>query len=189
MDKLPAPVQITQLIREADNGDEEAKHRLLEAVYEDLRRLAGHLMKAERPAHTLQATALVNEYMVRVMAEPGNQGAENRSHLISIAAKAMRHLLVDHAKGKQRGKRGAGIQHCPIQTGIDGVTASDEKLLLIHDAMDRLAELNERQARVAELRIFGGFSISEIAQSLHLTARTIDRDWLFAKGFLQMHLQ
>jgi RNA polymerase sigma factor (TIGR02999 family) len=180
--------EVTQLIRAADAGDKEARGKLLEAVYGDLRRLAAHLMRVENPGHTLQPTALVNEFVLRVLADGRDLSAENRRHLISIAAKAMRNLLVDHARGKRAAKRGAGAEVFAVQADLDGVVASDEKLLQIHNALDRLDQLNKRQAKVAELRIFGGLSVAEVAEQLQVTTRTVDRDWLFAKGFLKMHL-
>jgi RNA polymerase sigma factor (TIGR02999 family) len=169
-------------------GDEEAKRGLLEAVYGDPRRLAAYIMRAENASHTLQPTALVNEFVLKVLSEDGSLTAENRHHLTSIAAKAMRNLLVDHARTKRAAKRGGGAEVASFSAELDGVVSSDEKLLQIHDSLERLAELNDRQAKVAELRIFVGLSISEIAETLALNKRTVDWDWLFARSFLQMQL-
>lgn len=182
------PGQVTEMLHGVAGGDEDAKNKLLAAVYGDLRHLAAHLMRAEKPGHTLQPTALVNEWMSKVLEQTGNFPAQNKQHLISVAAKAMRHLLIDHARHKKAEKRGAG-ENYRIQTDIEGVPASEEDLLLIHDALNRLADLNERQAHVAEMRIFGGFEICEIADALQVTTRTVDRDWRFARGWLQMQLK
>lgn len=187
MSEVVHAAEVTALIRGA--GDADIRRRLLEIVYGDLRRLAAHMMGDARNSCTLQPTALVNEFVVKVLAPGGDLGAENRQHLISIAAQAMRRLLVDHARAKRAGKRGGGAAIVVLEEGHDGVAATNEKLLLINDALDHLAELNQRQAKVAELRIFGGLSVAEIAQHLNVTTRTVDRDWVLARGFLQLQLK
>jgi len=181
--------ELTEMIQAGGAGDPEVRSRLIEAVYQDLRRLAAHLMRAENSGHTLQPTALVNEFVLKMLAADSAVSPENRQHLISMAAQAMRRLLVDHARGKRTGKRGGGAVVLELQADLDGVPATGEKLLLINEALDSLAQLNERQAKVAELRIFGGLSVAEIAQHLNITTRTVDRDWMLAKGFLPLHLK
>ena len=183
------PGEVTILLRASAQGDEQARDKVIENMYGDLRRLAGRLMRAERPGHTLQATALVNELMLKMIVEQEGFVAENREHLLALASRAMRHLLVDHARGKRAGKRGGGVEDCEIQPDLEGAVLSNEKLLLIHDAMQRLQVRSERQAQVAEMRIFGGFSVGEIAQALGVTSRTVDRDWALGKAWLHLQLK
>lgn len=181
--------EVTLLIRAAADGDLAAKGKLVENMYGDLRRLAGHMMRGERQGHTLQATALVNELLIKLLAQDDGLLAENKRQLISSAATAMRHLLVDHARARRRGKRGGGAEQVTFQPELGVGSTTDDKLLLIHDAMDRLQAQNERHGKVAELKVFGGFSVAEIAAALGVTTRTVDRDWLFVKAWLQTQLR
>lgn len=189
MESDPSLGAVTQLIRDSIQGDVAARDRLIEAIYSDLRGIARRLMSRERPGHTLQATALVHEVLLRFIASDDPLAAENRKQLMAIAAISMRRLLVDHARMRNRSKRGGGAEALPIVTELDGAWTSDEKLMLINDALDRLKVLGARQAQVAELRIFGGYSAEEIAEVVGLTARTVERDWAFARAWLQTQLQ
>jgi RNA polymerase sigma-70 factor (ECF subfamily) len=188
MDGQQEPGGITMLIRASAGGDPEARVRLVESIYGELRRLAGHLMRQEPPGHTLQPTALVNELFAKFLAEDKGLLAENRQHLFAISAKAMRHLLVDHARAKRAGKRGSGMDAVTLDPDIEGGSCSFEKLLLIHNALDRLQAMNSRQAEVAEMRVFGGFGIDEIATTLGVTSRTVNRDWQFVSAWLRTQL-
>lgn len=179
---------VTQLLRESLAGGAEARDRLIEAVYADLREIARRMMTRERAGHTLQATALVNEVLLRFLARDDPFAAENRQQLMGIAAISMRRLLVDHARTRSRAKRGGGVEEIPIVTELDGAWNSDEKLLQIHEALDRLKGMGPRQAQVAELKIFGGYSAEEIGVAVGLTARTVERDWAFARAWLQTQL-
>jgi RNA polymerase sigma factor (TIGR02999 family) len=185
----PSPGSVTQLIRDSVAGDTAARDRLIEAIYSDLREIARRMMSRERPGHTLQATALVNEVLLRFLARDDPFAVENRNQLMAISAISMRRLLVDHARTRSRAKRGGGVEEIPIVTEMDGAWNSDEKLLLIHDALDRLKRQGERQAQVAELKIFGGYSAEEIAVVVGVTARTAERDWAFARAWLQAQLK
>lgn len=181
------PGQVTSLIQASQAGDKEARDQLLGCLYGDLRRIAGRLMQAERPGHTLQPTALVHELVMNLLG--GNVlPAANREHFLCMAARAMRNLLVDHARGKRRGKRGGGVEDLALQPDLDGASLSDEKLLMVHEVLDQLQARSDRQGKVAELRIFGGLSVTEIAQALGVTTRTVDRDWQIAKAWLHTQL-
>lgn len=188
MGESPEWGETTRMIRASEAGDPEAKRLLMAFVYEDLRRLAHRLMRSEDREHTLQPTALVNEWMLKVLAEEKGLAVENRQHLLSTAARAMRHLLVDRARARNSEKRGRG-EFYTLAPEVEGNAIGPERLLLIHDALDRLAELDPRKARVAELRTFGGFTVAEIAEALSVTPRTVDRDWLFAKAWLHNELR
>ncbi|BDC49863.1 DNA-directed RNA polymerase sigma-70 factor [Bryobacterales bacterium F-183] len=180
---------VTKLIRASSLGDSDARERLIAEIYADLHRIAARMMSRERAGHTLQATALVNEVLLKFLIKDDPFAAENKKQLMSIAAISMRHMLVDHARAKGRAKRGGPAEQIPIQTELDGVAPSSEKLLLINDALRRLEQKGERHARVAELRIFGGFTTEEIAEVLNVATRTVERDWLFARAWLQNELK
>lgn len=189
MESDPSHEAVTQLIRASVQGDVGARDRLVEAIYSDLQQIARRMMSRERPGHTLQATALVNEVLLRFIANDDPLAAENKKQLMAISAISMRRLLVDHARSRNRAKRGGGAEEIPIVTELDGAWNSDEKLMLINDALDRLNALGARQAQVAELKIFGGYSAEEIAVVVGLTTRTVERDWAFARAWLQTQLQ
>jgi RNA polymerase sigma-70 factor, ECF subfamily len=182
---------ITQLLTEYRKGDQRALDALLPQVYEQLHRLAAGYMRKENAGHTLQPTALVNEAFMKLV-----KGADvdwrNRSHFFAVAANIMRHILVDHAKAKRAAKRGGG--------GI--VVAFDEKfhtgpkeddntpdLIALDAALKRLAEIDERQAKVVELRYFGGMSVEETAEALTTSPATVKRDWAAAKLWLYRELK
>lgn len=181
--------QITMLLQASREGDPYARNRLIESLYGELRRIAGSLMRDERSGHTLQPTALVHELLIRLIGNNGMLLAENKSHFVFMATRAMRNLLVDHARGRRTARRGGEVDFVPIEPELDGANCSTEKLLAIHEALDRLDALNARQGRVAEMRIFGGFDVKEIAQALGVTTRTVDRDWQLAKAWLHLQLR
>lgn len=175
--------RMEQLLKEAGEGVPGAMGRLIEAVYPDLRRLAGAYMARERPNHTLQPSALVNELYMRMAVKKGNAWA-GRSHFFAAAAMHMRRILVDSARSKRAGKRGKGEAvslppDLPAAGGPDAVN-----VLVLDEALTRLAELHERQARLVELRYFGGLSLEEAAAVLGIAERTAKRDWAMAKAWL-----
>ena len=164
----PEPTQATRLLRRWRNGDDQAFQQLVPLVEDELRRLARHYMRGEREGHTLQATALVNEAYLRLMAQesPDWQG---RSHFVAIAARAMRQVLVDHPRARSAEKRGGGEQPAPLDESLDAAELNGfslEEMLSVNDALRRLEALDERQARVVELRIFGGLDNREIGEAL-----------------------
>ena len=190
MERSPAPHpdhSISQLLYEVSHGNRDAEAALMTQVYGELRRLARKYMRAERANHTLQATALVNEAYLRLM---GQEGAswQNRAHFFAAAAQLMRHILVDHARAHRAGKRG-GEQHQVTLT--EGIAAEENKsveVLALHEALEKLARLDERQARVVELHFFGGLTFTEIAYVLEASERTVKRDWTMARAWLKLEL-
>jgi len=175
--------QLTQLLVAWTEGDKRALEQLTPAIYNELRRLAKRYMAGERMAHTLQATALVNEAFIRLI-DWKNVRWQNRAHFIGVAARLMRRVLVDYARSRGYAKRGAGS----VQTTLDeALIVSKEKsaeLLALDDALSRLEKLSERKCRVVELRFFGGLTAEETAEILKVSPNTVLNDWSFAKAWL-----
>jgi len=176
---------VTQLLHEAAQGSEEAARRLMPLVYAELRALAGSYMKDERHASTLQPTALVNEAFVRLLSGAPAE-ITSRTHFFALAARAMRHVLVDAARERAASKRGAGAVHVTLDEAVPArpQSGTDPEIIAVHEALEKLATLHERQARVVELRYFGGLTIPEIASLLHVSTVTIDNDWAAARAWL-----
>ncbi len=177
--------EITALLQEAarPGGRDDGQERLYEAVYPELRRMAAGLMRNERSDHTLQATALVNEAYLQ-LADGISVEWECRAHFFGAAARAMRRILVDHARRRRADRRGGGAHRITLdETQMPGAD-SDEGLLTMNDALERLAAFDPRGARVVELRVFGGLSVPEAAQLLGVSKRTVDGDWAVAKRYL-----
>jgi RNA polymerase sigma factor (TIGR02999 family) len=180
----PADAQeVTRLLAEWSRGDQTALQRLTPFVYAELRRLAHHYMEGQRPDHTLQTTALVNEAYLRLVDQDRPSFAD-RSHFFAVAAKAMRQILVDHAKSQQRQKRGAGA--AKVELGETALISPEQSgaILDLNDALERLADLDSRAAQGVELRYFGGLKQDEIAEVLKVSPVTVRRDWVFAKAWL-----
>lgn len=172
----------TGLLNLARDGDESARDSALEAIYREVRVLAGQFLRRERRGHTLQATALVHEAYVGLLAG-GDLPGDNRRQLLAFIAKAMRHILVDHARARASQKRGGGRE----RVEFDEHLVSDEKdaeLAALDDALRALEEIDERKSRVVELRYFGGLSVEDIAAILDLSPATVKRDWQAAKTWL-----
>lgn len=174
---------ISHLLFEVSHGNRDAEAALMTQVYDELRRLARKYMRTERPNHTLQATALVNEAYLRLMGQQETTW-QDRAHFFATASQLMRHILVDHARARKTGKRG-GEQHQVTLT--DGMVSESNKLvdvLAVHEALEKLAQLDARQARVVELRFFGGLTFTEIAYVLNASERTVKHDWQMARAWL-----
>jgi RNA polymerase sigma factor (TIGR02999 family) len=188
--RMPAvdPHEVTQLLGERSRGNGGALEKLAPLVYEELRRLAHHYMQGQRPDHTLQTTALVNEAYLR-LADKARPDFANRSHFLAVAAKAMRHILVDRAKAAQRQKRGGGAAKVELDEAALVSPQEPKAILDLNDALERLGTLDSRKAQVVELRYFGGLKEEEIAEVLKVSAVTVRRDWVFAKTWLygQLH--
>jgi RNA polymerase sigma-70 factor (ECF subfamily) len=175
---------ITRLLIDWRSGDQAALDRLLPLVYEELRRLAKRQMRQEAPGHLLQTTALVHEAYLRLV-DQTQSGWETRAHFYAVAARIMRHILVDYARGRRRAKRGDGV---PAMSLDDVAVLSDatmEELIGVHVALERLSLLDPRKGRVFELRYFGGMSIDEAADVLQVSPATVARDWRMAKAWLR----
>jgi RNA polymerase sigma-70 factor (ECF subfamily) len=181
------PGQITHLLNAMKRGDSQAADSLLPLVYKELHRLAKLYMRRERPEHTLQATALINEAYLRLVQDGADWN--NREHFIGVAAQVMRRVLVDYARSHQAQCRAGNLKQVELTEGLaisperlDEVTALDE-------ALKRLAEKNARQAQVVELRYFGGLSVEQIAAHLGIAPRSVKRDWSLARIWLFKELR
>jgi RNA polymerase sigma-70 factor, ECF subfamily len=178
--------QVSRLLRAWGNGDRAALDRLTPIVYEELRRLARRYMRGERPGHSLQTTALVNEAYMRLVGYKGMQW-QNRAHFFAVSAQLMRRILVEHAR-RHNLKRGGGVQHVSLdETAIVGGDRAAD-LVALDEAMDALARLDARKAQVVEMRFFGGLSVEETAEVLKVSSVTVMRDWSTAKAWLYLEL-
>jgi RNA polymerase sigma factor (TIGR02999 family) len=182
-----SPQEVTQLLADWSQGDEAALQKLTPLVYVELRRLAHHYMEGQRPDHTLQTTALVNEAYLR-LADQRRPSFANRSHFFAVAAKAMRQILVNHAKACQRQKRGAGASKLELDEAALVAPERPSAILALNEALERLAILDSRKANVVELRYFGGLKQDEIAEVLKISSVTVRRDWVFARAWLYSEL-
>ncbi len=179
---------VTQLLRAWRQGDAAALDQLVPVVYQKLRRLARHYMAGQRPGHTLQATALVNEaYMRLVDCEQVNW--KDRAHFFAISARMMRRVLVEFARARQYQKRGAGARKTSLDEGVIASPQRGQDLVALDDALQALAAEYPRQAQVVELRFFGGLNVEETAEVLHVSAITVMRDWQLAKVWLARELK
>ena len=174
-------------VREGGDRGAEARERLLPLVYEELRDLAERYMRAQSPAHTLQTTALVNEAYIRLVAREA-QGWESRAHFIGVAAKAMRSVLVDHARRRNAGKRGGARRRVPLEGAAILTEDPSDDLLAIDEALSRLSASDEQKGRVVELRFFGGLTNEEAASVLGVSSATVKREWRFARAWLYSEL-
>lgn len=177
---------VTVLLRQVSAGTADAPDRLLELVYEDLRRLASVYMKNERGDHTLQATALVHEAYVRLV-DWENVTWQNRAHFFAVAAQVMRKVLIDHARAKKAGKRGA--QKIALDEALSYPKEKEFDILALEEALQSLEKLDRRQAKIVEMRFFGGLSIEETAYILGVSETTVRREWTFAKAWFQRELK
>jgi RNA polymerase sigma factor (TIGR02999 family) len=179
--------QVTELLHHWKEGDEKALRALVPLVYKELRRLAHYHLQSERPDHTLQSTALVHEAYLRML---GGQPAElqNRAHFIAVASRLMRQILVDYARGRRANKRDGGCR-IDFEDMAALPVVRDAELLVLDDALDELSRIDERQARIVEMKFFGGLSIPEISQVLGISRATVDRDWATARIWLRRQMQ
>ena len=179
---------VSELVDRWSRGDEQALTALMPLIYEELKRLASRYMHQERNAFTLQSTALIHEAYLR-LAGGVAPGMKTRAHFFALAARVMRRVLVDHARARQRVKRGGGATELPLD---EAVTLSEDQateLLVMDDALRKLAEFDERKARVVELRYFSGLEVSEAALALGVSENTVIRDWRLARAWLQRELR
>ncbi|HYR91900.1 MAG TPA: sigma-70 family RNA polymerase sigma factor [Terriglobia bacterium] len=179
--------EITEWLTSWSNGDQLALEKLTPLVYRELHRLAQVYMHGERPGHPLQATALVNEAYLRLI-DTGEMRWQNRAHFYGVAAKLMRHILVDFARSRNELKRGGGAPQVSLD---DALTVSEERsaeLVELDHALTKLARLNERHSRIVELRFFVGLTEPEIAEVLHVSPRTVNSDWSLARAWLMREL-
>ncbi len=178
---------VTQLLKRAQNGDRDSLDRLLPVIYDELRRVAANQLQRERAEHTLQATALVHEAYLRLL-EQREVNWQNRAHFFSIAAEMMRRILVNYAVQRNAQKRGLGATRLSLE---EALSFSDEKnfdVVALDDALKQLAVYDEMQARIVELRFFGGLTIEETADALGISDSTVKREWRMAKAWLKAQL-
>ena len=193
-EQLPAgtpsgdPPNVTELLTDWSHGDRAALEKLTPLVYKELRRLAHHYMEGQRPDHTLQTTALVNEAYLRLAGQK-RASFTNRSHFLAVAAKAMRQILVNQAKASQRQKRGGSAAKIELDEAALISPEQPRQILDLNEALERLATLDLRKARVVELSYFGGLKQEEIAEVLKISSITVRRDWVFAKAWLYNELR
>jgi RNA polymerase sigma factor (TIGR02999 family) len=178
---------VTQLLRAMHEGDLRAAEDLLPLVYAELHRLAKAYMRRERPDHTLQATALINEAYMRLAGEPIDW--ESRGHFIGMAAHVMRRVLVDYARAHTAERRVGGMQRVEFEDGLAIAPERLEEVAIVDEALTRLAERSPRQAQVVELRYFGGLSVEQIAGALNVAPRSVKRDWSLARIWLARELR
>jgi len=189
IDMPPAsPRNVTQLLTDWSHGDDAALKELTPLVYGELRRLAHYHMGRQRPEHTLQTTALVNEAYLR-LAHQTSPNFTNRSHFFAVAAQAMRQILVNYAKASQSQKRGGGALKVELDEAALISPEQTSEILDLNEALERLATLDSRKAHVVELKYFGGLEHDEIAEVLKISTVTVRRDWIFAKAWLHSELQ
>lgn len=179
----PSPKSITELLIEWREGDETALDKLMPLVYEELRRLARYYMRRERPGHTLQTAALVNEAYLRLVDHKGMRW-QNRAHFYAVASQAMRRILVDHARSRQYLKRGGGNQIVGLDEAAAVVQKQAVDIVALDDALTDLAALDPRKSQIVEMRYFGGMTVEETAEVLGLSPVTVMRDWSTAKAWL-----
>ena len=174
--------QVTLLLKAMKNGDESAAGKLLPLVYNELHRLAKSYMGRERSDHTLQPTALINEAYLRLARDSIDW--QSRQHFIGVAANVMRRLLVDHARAHNAEMRAGGLERVPLEEGLMTSSERSNEVLALHDALTHLEAVDPRQAKVVELRYFGGFSVSEIGDILEMSPRSVKRHWALARIWL-----
>lgn len=184
---MPSPEEVTILLNAASAGDEHAPEKLLALVYDDLRRLAASYLQNENNAQTLQATALVHEAYVRLV-DWKNVSWENRAHFFAVAAQVMRRVLVDNARSKQAQKRDFG-KRIALDEAVSFPAEKEVDLLALEEALTRLGGKDARQARIVELRFFGGLSLKETAHVLNVSESTVKEEWDFAKAWLKRQLK
>jgi RNA polymerase sigma-70 factor (ECF subfamily) len=180
--------EITQVLRRLRSGEKGAEAELIQLVYGELHRIAVGKLRRERPGHTLQPTALVNETYLKMMGK-GAVNWENRAHFFGAAACAMRRILVDHARGVKAQRRGGGQDAVELTDVLAISEAGIEEILVVDQVLDRLNQISERQKSIVEMRFFAGFTEEEIAEILQLSDRTVKREWATARAWLhgEMH--
>jgi RNA polymerase sigma-70 factor, ECF subfamily len=178
--------EVSGLLRAWSDGDRDALDRLTPIVYAELHRLARRYMQRERPGHSLQATALVNEAYMRLVDYKGMQW-QNRAHFFAVSAQLMRRILVEHAR-RHNLKRGGNIPHVSLEDVAIVAGDRDTDLVLLDEAMNTLAKFDARKAQVVEMRFFGGLSVEETAEVLNVSSITVMRDWSTAKAWLYREL-
>jgi RNA polymerase sigma-70 factor, ECF subfamily len=184
---MPSATNISHLLAAWSDGDESALDELVPAVEAELRRLAAHYMRGERAGHTLETTALINEVYLRFVGGPRVRW-QSRAHFYGIAAKVMREILIDYARARRRRKRGGDRTQVSLDEGAVLSVEKSAELLALHEALNKLSDVDRRKSRVVELRYFGGLSVEEIAEVLKVSPVTVMRDWSIARAWLRKEI-
>lgn len=179
----PSSIEVTQLLLDWSKGDQSALERLTPLVHGELRRLAHYYMSRERPGHSLQTTALVNEAYLKLI-DQKHVALKDRAQFFALAATLMRHILVDHARSRQYLKRGGGARQVALDEALTLSRERDEDLIVLDEALSQLASTDQRKGKVVELRFFGGLSVEETAEALDVSPVTVMREWSLAKAWL-----
>jgi len=182
MPTLP-PQEVTQLLADWSKGDKSALDKLLPLVHAELRRIARRQMSHERPGHTLQATALINEVYLKLLGQESFEW-QNRAHFFAVCAQMMRRILIDHARAHTREKRGGGAVQVSLDKAVVIASEQAEHLLALDEALRSLENLDAQKAKIVELRYFGGLSLEETAEVLDISPRTVRREWQRSKAWL-----
>lgn len=180
---IPPQTQVTQLLQQWQEGSNEALETLMPLVYAELKRLAGSYLRRERPDHTLQSAALVNEAYLRLV-DQNQTRWQNRAHFYGIAAQMMRRILADHARGHNAAKRGSGMPELELNEAVAQAQARSVDLVDLEEALQRLEKLDPQQGKIVELRFFSGLSIEDTANVLGISPATVKRDWAVARAWL-----
>jgi RNA polymerase sigma factor (TIGR02999 family) len=178
---------VTQLLADLQDGAPGAAEALLPVVYDELRRIAAAYMRRERPNHTLQATALVHEAYIQLVGQT-RVDWRNRSHFFGVAAQLMRRILVEHARSHNALKRGGSASKIALEDALNQFPNRELTVIALEDALQTLEKLDERQCRIVELRFFGGLTTEEIADFLHISTATVEREWRGARAWLYSEL-
>jgi RNA polymerase sigma factor (TIGR02999 family) len=187
MEEPSEPQEVTRLLLAWNGGNEGALEKLVPVVYQELRRLAGRQMRRERPEHSLQATALINEAYLRLV-DLRNVQWQNRAHFFALSARLMRRILVDYARARHYAKRGGGAQAVLLDQSVVVSPEHSKDLVAVDDALKALGQVDDRKAQVVELRFFGGLTEEEAAEVLKVSPETVRRDWKLAKVWLLREL-
>jgi RNA polymerase sigma factor (TIGR02999 family) len=179
--------RVTQLLLQISGGNRAAADELTPLVYQELKRIAGGQLRSERPGHTLQATALVHEAYLKLV-DQRNVSWQNRAHFLGVAAQVMRRILLDYAKSRNRVKRGGEVHKTSLDEALVVSEDRASDLVVIDQALQRLEALDPRQAKVVELRFFGGLSVEETAEAMGISAPTVKREWAMARAWLHREL-
>jgi RNA polymerase sigma factor (TIGR02999 family) len=184
----PSAADVTTLLNRLGDGDEEAAALLVPLIYKELRRLAVQRLRHERPGHTLQATALVHEVYLKLAGQPTARW-QNRLQFFAVVSQSMRRILVDYARTQQRVKRGGKQKKVSFDEVLLIAPDRTDELLAVHESLSRLEKLDPRQGRIVELRYFGGLTMEETAEVLHVSSKTVMREWNIAKAWLYGELK
>lgn len=184
----PHSADVTVLLKQVADGNEDAAAKLIPLVYEELHQVAENRLRLERPDHTLQPTALVHEAYLKLVAQR-DVNWQSRAHFFAVASRLMRRILVDYARGRLRAKRGGRQPKLPLDKVFVISPGRCDELLALDESLERLSRLDARQSRIVELRFFGGLTVEEAARVLDVSPKTVKREWSIAKAWLYGELK